>query len=421
MALGDTGKAIAATTDALRLGLHNLLHTRTGLNIIVGRPDEVTERNQLNLFLYEIVFDASLKNTPLDDGQPAPLWLVLKYVMTAFDAVEGGSHDSDTVKAHEFLGEGMRALQALNYLKPPASLLADYIKAITPNPEELKITFDEASPELMSKLMQGSNDKYHLSVAFQVRPVLIAPPEPASYSLLVGIDYAVTPPTPPIIIGEAGIHIPLLPSLGPTITSVEPESFEPGDVVTVHGTDLHLSGLSVSLGPVDLPVVSQRPDRLEFEARANLLTDDRISAGGHALTVAQELTPTRRRRSNILVANLLPVLDTAAFTAPVTVDAGPPVTAFGTILLTGTLLGKDDDDVFLVLYRDGETVRVMDYFTKEALIPGPPAPAQTRKHLEMRGADDSIAGDADAVPRGIYNVILRVNGVQAKQSPVIVF
>src|ERR687894_757265 len=184
MALGDTGKAIAATTEALRLGLHNLLHTSTGLNI-----------------------------TPLDEGQPAPLWLVLKYMLTAFDSEQNGSHDSDTVKAHEFLGEGMRALLMLNYLRPPAAgFLADYIKALTPNPEDLKITFDEATPELLSKLMQGSNDKYHLSVAFQVRPVLIAPPEPASYSLLVGVDY-VTPPAPPTVIGEAGIRIPLLPSL----------------------------------------------------------------------------------------------------------------------------------------------------------------------------------------------------------------
>lgn len=414
MALGDTGKAIGATTAALREHLAN----RAKLPVTVGRPDEsVGATGRLNLFLYEIVFDPSLKNTPLDDGQPAPLWLVLKYVMTAFDAEVGQTPDSDTVKAYEALGEGVRALQSLNYLTPPSGLLPDYLKAMTPNPEDLKVTFDEATPDLLSKLMQGSNDKYHLSVAFQVRPVLIAPPEPASYSLLVGVDY-VTPPTPPTVIGEDGIRIPVLPSMGPVITSVEPESFEAGDTVTVHGTDLHLSGLSVSLGPVDLPVTMQRPDRLQFVAREDLLTGERISAGGHALTVAQEVTPTRRRRSNPLVASLLPTLDAAGFAAPPAVDPGPPVTAHGTILLTGTLLGRDDDDVFLALYRDGETVRVMDYFTKEALIPGPPAPSQTRKHLVMLGA---LPPDADSVPRGRYHVILRVNGQQAKQSPELVF
>ncbi|HEX5707539.1 MAG TPA: hypothetical protein VFX96_09605, partial [Pyrinomonadaceae bacterium] len=307
---------------------------------------------------------------------------------------------------------GISALQSLNYLTPPNGLFPpDYIKAMTPNPEDLKITFDEASPDLLSKLMQGSNDKYHVSVAFQVRPVLIAPPEPAAYSLLVGVNYTTTPET---VIGEDGVVIPILPSMGPTITRIEPESFEAGDLVTVHGADLHLAGLSVSLGPVDLPVVMQRPDRLQFEARADLLTGERISAGGHALTVGQEVTPTRRRRSNVLVANLLPTVFTVAFTAPPTVIVGPPDRAHGTLLATGLLLGKDDDDVFLALYRDGETARVMDYFTKEALIPGPPGLPQTRKHLVM-------LGDEDAVVRGPYRVILRVNGQQAKQSPELIF
>jgi hypothetical protein len=409
MALGDTGKAIGATTEALRLRLSN----RTGLTVSVGRPDDPgggVVGGRLNLFLYEIIFDPSLKNVPLDEGQPAPLWLALKYMLTAFDSA-GNNVDSDTVEAMEFLGEGVRALQELNYLTAPAGLDPNYIKAMTPNPEDLKITFDEASPDLLSKLMQGSNDKFHLSVAFEVRPVLIAPAEPRSYSLLVGIDYR----PPQTIIGEAGIHIPVLPSMGPTISLIEPESFEAGDTVTVYGTDLHLSGLSVMLGAVELPVTMQRPDRLEFLARPDLLTGDVISAGGQPLTVAQAVSPTRRRRSNVLVGNLLPTINTVIFPVAVTVIAGvPPAPDFahGTIDLTGVLLGRDDDDVILALYRDGQTVRALDYFEPNASLPGPP-PAQTGKRIVM------LAGDA--VPRGPYNVILRVNGAQAKQSPTIIF
>lgn len=404
MALADTGKAIGATTEALRQRLQN----RTGLNVTVGRPDEGTGVRRLNLFLYEIVFDPSLKNVPLDEGQPAPLWLVLKYMMTAFDE-SGNNGDSDSVQAYEFLGEGARALQELNYLTAPVGLNASYLKAMTPNPEDLKITFDEAPPDLLSKLMQGSNDKYHLSIAFQVRPVLIAPAEPASYSLLVGINYVTQ-----TVIGQDGVVIPVLPSMGPTITAVEPEGFEAGDTVTVHGADLHLSNLSVMLGPVELPVTMQRPDRLQFEARADLLTGDVISAGGHALSVAQAVTPTRRRRSNVLVANLLPTLGGVTFPAAPTVIPLPlPERAHATLALTGLLLGRDDDDVILALYRDGQTARTMDYFMKDASIPGPPAPAQTRKRIVML--------NTDAVVRGQYHVILRVNGQQAKQSPAIIF
>ena len=244
MALGDTGKAIGATTDALRIRLQNRL-TALGLTVTVGRPDHDKGTHRLNLFLYELDFDASLKNISLDEGQPAPLWLVLKYVLTAYD--DNGTGDSDSVRAYEYLGEGARALQELNYLTAPTGLDPNYLKAMTPNPEDLKITFDEASPDLLSKLMQGSDDKYHLSIAFQVRPVLIAPAAPGSYSLLVGVDYSTTPET---VIGEEGVVIPVLPSMGPTITSIEPESFEAGEIVTVRGEDLHLSNLSVMLGPV---------------------------------------------------------------------------------------------------------------------------------------------------------------------------
>ncbi len=414
MALGDTGKAIGATTEALRIRLQELLRLRIqpNLDVTVGRPDRDQGARRVNLFLYEIMFDASLKNTPLDDGQPAPLWLVLKYMLTAFDR----DNESDSVEAYEFLGEGVRGLQELNYLTPPddLSLIPNYLEAMTPNPEDLKITFDETPPDLLSKLMQGSDDKYHVSVAFQLRPVLIAPAEPASYSLLVGINYEETPQQ---IIGEAGIKNFLLPSLGPSITEIVPESFALEDVVTVRGTDLHLSGLSVRLGTVELPVTMQRPDLLQFKARGDLLTGESISAGGQPLTVVQAVSATRRRRSNVLVANLLPTLNSAVLLAPAAVPLPPPARVRATFALEGLLLGNDEDDVFLALYREGQTVQVLDYFMKEADIPAPPppppVPAQTRKRLVMVAADAVLPGD--------YRVILRVNGQQAKQSPTVTF
>jgi len=46
----------------------------------------------------------------------------------------------------------------------------------------MKITFDNATTELLSKVMQGTDEKYRFSAAFEVRPVMIAgttPPSPA--------------------------------------------------------------------------------------------------------------------------------------------------------------------------------------------------------------------------------------------------
>jgi len=393
MALADTGKAIGAVTDAIS----DRLKFSTGLQVSVGRPepDPSVAGKRLNLFLYEAQFDGSLKNVPLDEGQRPPLWLVLKYLMTAFDDVK----NSDSIQAYEYLGQGIRALQELSLFPLIPGLPAPLLKALTDNPEDLKITFDETTSELISKVMQGTDEKYRLSIGFQVRPVMIATGEPSSYSLLVGVDY-VTPPLPRII-GEEGIRIPVLPSLGPRITEISPASFELGSTVKIKGTDLHLTGLSVMLGSVELPVTSQRPDELKFKVDGTIVTGAVISAASHPVAVVQTLPTGRRRSSNLLIGNLLPTLSTAT-----TVPAAPPVTA--NIDLTGLLLGTNDDDVFLALYKDGETIKVFDVFTD---IPPPPlVPPQTRKRLAL---------PTGAVPAGNYLVILRVNGQQARQSPVL--
>ena len=144
MALKETGKSISEVTELLRGYLETLLRDRNisfgtvggALDVGVGRPEPPKDNGQpsyqrrLNLFLYEAVFDPTLKNVPLDQGQPEPLWLVLKYLMTAFDEDE----NSDSGKAYEMLGEGIRALQELSYLQlktPPSDALKD-------NPEVLK-------------------------------------------------------------------------------------------------------------------------------------------------------------------------------------------------------------------------------------------------------------------------------------------
>jgi len=216
MALADTGKAIGKVTELLRQHLEHKTG-KIGIDVTVGRPEPSTNSNssakpRLNLFLYEALFDPTMKNIALDEGQSPPLWLVLKYLITAFD--DDGK--SDTGPAHENLGEGLRALQELSFLPLSSIVLpADIAAALGDNPEVLKITFDEAPSELLSKLMQGTDEKYRFSMSFQVRPVMIAAGVAPAYSLLVGVDYTESPPEE---IGEAGIQIPVVPSLGPNIT-----------------------------------------------------------------------------------------------------------------------------------------------------------------------------------------------------------
>ncbi len=400
MALADTGKAISAVTDAISQRLMD----RTGLAVTVGRPEPEANASgkRLNLFLYEAQFDGSLKNVPLDEGQRPPLWLVLKYLLTAFDDLK----NSDSIQAYEYLGQGIRALQELSLFPLTPGLPAPLLKALSDNPEDLKITFDEAPADLLSKVMQGDDEKYRLSVAFQMRPVMIAPSELPSYSLLVGVDYTTAPVTN---IGEKGVQIPVIPSLGPTITEISPASFELGSTVTLKGTDLHLSDLSVNLGPVVLPVTMQQPDRLQFVVREDIATADIISAASLPVSVSQLLLTGRRRSSNLLVGNLLPALSGAAIlggSLQHVAMAPPPIGwSFATIDITGKLLGKDDtDDFYLALHKDGTTLTMLDTQNDTS----PPNAPQTKRRFVMQ--------KADAVPPGKYLVLYRVNGQQARQS-----
>ena len=201
MALPLPGTAIGAVTKLLQDHLLALT-----FDVTVGKPEEAAAKNanaKLNLFLYETGFDGYMRNHSLRDGEQPPLWMVLKYLLTAFDDDE----KSDSIEAHELLGQGISALHDANFLTLQGNL------------EPLKLTFDEATADLLSKIMQGTDERYRLSVAFQVRPVAITTSAEAHAALLVGIDYTTSPET---IIGKDGVAIDVVPSFRPRLASVTP-------------------------------------------------------------------------------------------------------------------------------------------------------------------------------------------------------
>jgi hypothetical protein len=404
MAFADTGKAIRRVSELLvsRLEEHIKPMLDPGFRVTVGRPGpsnngSAAEGARLNLFLYEAMFEPNLRNMPLDEGQPTPVWLVLKYIMTAFDRED----KSDTVGAHECLGEGIRALQELSILP----LTDSTIDALGDNPEALRITFDEVSFDLLSKLMQGPDEKYRFSIGFEVRPVMIVTGEEPSYSLLVGVDYTQTPRE---IIGDEGINIEVLPSLGPVITELSPLKFEVNDTLTIYGNDLNLSGLFIRLGSVELEPVAQRPDMLQCVIDGTIADGSVISAGNYPVSVVQALSNGKYRASNLLVGSLLPILESAEFSP----SSEPDV--YGEITLAGTLLGGEEDDIIVALYQNSEVVRMFDDFTDyfEELSDGGITSDQTQLIFSIEESDDG-----PVVPPGTYRIILRVNGQQAKASP----
>jgi len=402
MSLADTSKAIGAVTEALKARLD----ARTGTSVSVGRLDQSSGTSEhLNLFLYEIAFDPHLKNTPLNEGEKPPVWLVLKYLLTAFESTEV----SDSSKAHEILGSAIRAIHQDDLLKLEG-LAATSIKPLSNNPSDLHVTFDESPSELVAKLTQGTDETPRLSIAFQVRPVMIASGEPGNYSLLVGVDYT----KPPVSLSPRPVGLDVIPSMGSFISEISPTGFEVDEVVTIRGSDLHLANLSVLLGAVELPVTMQQPDELRFTVDSAIIGASGISAGSHPITVVQTLPGTgKRRKSNTVVGNLVPTLASAVIPAlGLTLVPGIPPDipekAYAIINLSGKLLGNKDDDVILAVYSEAKVHKVFDVFS---VLPNPQPPLQPDQQLVMQLKD--------AVPTGDYNIILLVNGQQAPQSPIV--
>jgi hypothetical protein len=256
---------------------------------------------------------------------------------------------------------------------------------------------------LLAKLMQGSDEKYRCSMAFEIRPVMIAADTLASYSLLVGVDYSAD-----TVIGEDGIRLPVLPSMGPSIESLSPAAAEPGGTLSVVGTDLHLSGLFVRFGPAELAVTAQQPDTLRCIVDGDLTQGATISAGAHPVSVARVLPGGRIRNSNPLIVGLRPLLNAVVPQAITRTNPADPVsTVIADLVLDGVLLGTERDDVFVGLYRDDATIRLFDAIT---IIP-PPVTPQTSIVVSIP--------PNQAVEQGQYLVILRVNGQQALSSPLV--
>jgi hypothetical protein len=389
MALVDSARAIGAVTRLLQDHL-----IRRGFEVSIGKPEDAAGNNanaKLNLFLYETGFDPHLRNHSLHTGQPAPLWLVLKYLLTAFDRGE----DSDSADAHELLGPrpGRPARAELSRARRRRG--ARRGAGAGEQPRAAQAQLRRSGVELLSKIMQGTDERYRLSVAFEMRPVMIVPGTEPAASLLVGVDYQATPST---VIGGEGVRVDVQATLGPLLERVEPAAFEAGDSLTLFGDDLGGGDLEAVLDGVVLTITGRRPDRLQVRAEGSpavtpVADGTVISAGEHPLTVRRRISPTRTRSSNLVAARLLPTLSGAAM-------------AGGDLTLSGNLLGTDADDVIVALLRNGVAVRQFD----TVIASGAPAVPPWQQTL-------TVPGVAAAVGAGVYRVVLRVNGQQARSSP----
>jgi hypothetical protein len=373
MALSDSLDAIGAVTELLQTQLQAV----SKIGVEVGRPGAGGAQmgRRLNLFLYRVAFDPGLRNLPLDDGQQPPLWLVLHYLLTAYE-----DHESDTAKAHRVLGRGLSALQSMAVLHPAGSNLA-----LAANPQALKITFDDADVELVSRLTQGGEERFRLSAAFQVRPVMVATGEPPDFAPLVKtVGFETLPPGPAVI-----------PTLGGRLERVEPDVFAAGATLTLSGSDLD-GYEQVRIGTQTFATVPAADGAKSVTVPAATT----LSAGAYPVVLVRALDAAHRITSNALLVHMLPVV-TGATPGPRS-PASDATRLVGTFTVQGNRLGGLADDVLVAVVGDRGTAWMLD-------VPG--TAAQTSLAVTV--------DDAHALEAGRYAVIVRVNGEQAVDTFVL--
>lgn len=395
MPLAQTGLAVGSVSRFLTGILTSALWNAAPYNptITVERPQAhkstgTTTQPRINLFLYEVELDGAMRNISLTPGAPPPLWMVLRYLLTAFDA----SGESDTADSHDLLGMGIQVLMGVGDALPAHAVYP----ALADNPEPLKLTFDQATPDLLSRLMQGPDDKYRCSAAFQVRPVLIAQPIPISGLQLVGINYRLGTK-----IGLAGVQNIVLPSMGPQIDAVQPPAVEIGDALTLIGSNLGAPGLSVQFGAASLIPNAQHPQALSVVVEK--LDPTAVSAGNFPVSVHQALANSLSISSGVASVALLPTVSGMTILALTAISGSNP-NVYGSISLSGALLGKSTDYVEFALLQNGAVALMLD-------TPDPsftPPMDQSQQQFAI--------SSADAVPPGVYFAVFRVNGQQAKQA-----
>jgi hypothetical protein len=382
MSLAASSEAIGAVSELLKVRLA----AGTGINsVAVGRPEDASKAavagggSSFNLFLYRISIDANLRNRPLDAGQTPPVWLSLYYLLTAFDGPE-----SDSTVAHRLLSRGMVALNAMSVIRPDPT-----ITALASNPDPLRLTFDDADVDMLSKVMQGTDEKYRVSAAFQVRPVMLASTDAPSYALPVK-TIGLPLPAPQLYQGAT-----VLPSMGAQVTVVEPAKFSAGQPIVVRGTDL--AGYDqILIGSTGYTAVNTPDGALT----TTIPLADPIAAGAYPVSVGRTLPDGHLYTSNAVAGHLIPIVTAVNLVGALTNVLGK---LSGSFSVQGSQLGGPDGAAYAALYLNGKAQLLLE-----------PEPGGTDTALAF------VVSDAHALPPDAgYRVIVRTNGEQALDSPVL--
>ena len=162
--------AIGMVSESLRNLLATEMKLTPSVPVTILAPDETGGDRRINLFLYRILENPTLKNLDWQVKRgnssllvPPPLSLNLYYLMTPY-----AQNDPQTgnVRAHEILGEAMRVFHQ-HAVVPQNVLVPDLHTAR----EEIKIILNPLDPDELGRVWSTFSQPFRLSVMYEVSVV----------------------------------------------------------------------------------------------------------------------------------------------------------------------------------------------------------------------------------------------------------
>lgn len=303
--------AIAAVTAALRDQLDLEVRSRFTDLVVTTRPPDrartVKEGSQLNLFLYQTVWNTRFANSgppwntsSAEIGTP-PVALNLRYLLTAYygefdDGVDSATDPNHLFATHSILGAALQTLHdspILDSVRLTAALGAlDRDDNIFDTVERARITPLDLSVEEMSKLWTSFQTNYRLSAAFEVSVAFIESARARKSAL------------PVLMRGHADRGVLVIASQPPVLREIIPPKLFPtaslGSTIEIHGSELNRQGWALRL---DHPRFS-KPRLL------HRLTED--SADSYKLTLPDGSTPPDTWLAGVYTLAAVAKLDPAA-------------------------------------------------------------------------------------------------------------
>lgn len=275
----------------------------------IARPAD-EHRNQLNLFLFQVTYDATFRNmdmagTPGGGSGQQPLALCLYYVLTAW------GHGEDDQLAHRVLGRAMSILHDNSLISRTALQAAMPASDLWQQVERVRVRPYPLGVEEISKLWTGFSKPYRISIGYEVSVVLIESTKPA----IAGLP--VLTRGKPTATGESGPHVQQGLDLPyPVLDSFECEQKRPavrlGETLTIRGSNLGGTPLVAHFDhrlfaqPQDLPPVGPR-DATSFQVKIPTSTTA-WPAGMYTVTV--DVKSDQLRTTNVLAVPLAPTITT---------------------------------------------------------------------------------------------------------------